>query len=253
MTLNMSFKSKLADPSRRLTAHMCAIPSAIIPQTMASAGSDAVVIDFEHGAIDMASAHAMIAATAGTACAPLVRVSRNDATQVKRVLDLGAEGVVFPMINTAEEAEMARNSLAYPPTGIRGFGPYIAHSRWGTRFVDYPETAEAGIVCCLLIETREAVENIREICTVPGIDALMIAPFDLSVDLHLPGQFTAPEFQEAVATVEAAANDAAIPLGSVAMDKAQADALLERGYRIIAGLDILWLKQMAAVSQSWVS
>ncbi|CAN0600115.1 unnamed protein product, partial [Ectocarpus sp. 12 AP-2014] len=93
----MRLKKRLAESDDRLTAHIVNIPSATVTQAMAAAGADAVIIDFEHGAIDHASAHAMIAATAGTNCAPLVRVAENDATQVKRVLDLGAEGVVFPL------------------------------------------------------------------------------------------------------------------------------------------------------------
>lgn len=247
----MAFKSKLVDPTRRLTAHICAIPSPIIPQAMAAAGSDAVVIDLEHGAIDLAAAHAMIAATAGSDCAPLVRVSQNDPNEVKRVLDLGAEGIVFPLIGTAEDARAAVASLRYPPRGNRGFGPYIAHSRWGTGFVDYAAKVESDLLCCLLIETRAAIENIEEICAVPGIDLLMIAPFDLSVDLHIPGQFHSPEFQRALGTVEAAASAAGMPLGSAAMERAQAEALFARGYRVISGVDVLWLKAIAAQATGW--
>ena len=109
----MAFKEKLTDPTKRLTAHVCTIPSATVTQAMAAAGSDAVIIDLEHGAIDYATAHAMIAATAGTSCAPLVRVTENDAAQVKRVLDLGAEGIVFPLIRSAEDAVRAVASLRY--------------------------------------------------------------------------------------------------------------------------------------------
>ena len=104
----MSFKDKLADPDVRLTAHLCTIPSATVTQALASVGSDAVIIDLEHGAIDYATAHAMIAATAGTQCAPLVRVTVNDAGQVERVLDLGAEGVVFPLSRTADDVRSLR-------------------------------------------------------------------------------------------------------------------------------------------------
>lgn len=247
----MTFKSKLAQTPRKLTAHICAIPSPIIPQAMAAVGSDAVVIDLEHGAIDLAAAHAMIAATAGSECAPLVRVSQNDPNEVKRVLDLGAEGIVFPLIGTADDARQAVASLRYPPNGARGFGPYIAHSRWNVGFVEYAAQVEGDLVCCLLIETRAAIDNIDAICAVPGIDLLMIAPFDLSVDLHIPGQFTNPTFQDAVAKVEAAAKTADIPLGSAAMDHAQAKALFEKDYRVIAGVDVLWLKATAAQATGW--
>ncbi|GAA6191990.1 aldolase/citrate lyase family protein [Phaeobacter sp. NW0010-22] len=249
---SMTFKEKLSNPTIRLTAHVCTIPSAAVTQAMAAARSDAVIIDMEHGAIDYATAHAMIAATAGTSCAPLVRVTENESAQVKRVLDLGAEGIVFPLIRTAKDAEQAVASLRYPPNGTRGFGPFLAHSRWGTSLMEYRESVDGHLVCCLLVETRDAVENIEAICAVPGIDAIIPAQFDLSTDLGVSGQFDHPDFLAAVAKVEDAANSAGIPLGNVGLAKPQADALLAKGYRIIAGFDILWLKAMAAETQSWI-
>lgn len=248
---SMTFKTKLAEQDLRLTAHVCTIPSATVTQALASGGSDAVIIDMEHGAIDYAAAHAMIAATAGTSCAPLVRVTENDSAQVKRVLDLGAEGVVFPMIGNKSDAERAVASLRYPPHGTRGFGPFLAHSRWGTSLLEYREAVDDKIVCCFLVETREAIDNIEEICAVPGIDAIIPAQFDLSTDLGISGQFDHPDFQKAISKVENAANAAQIPLGNVGLAKSQADALFAKGYRIIAGFDILWLKAAAVETQSW--
>ncbi len=249
----MNFKERLTDPTQRMTAHVCTIPSATVTQAMAAAGSDAVIIDLEHGAVDYASAHAMIAATTGFACAPLVRVAENDPAQVKRVLDLGAEGIVFPLIRSAEDAQRAVASLRYPPHGNRGFGPFIAHSRWGTSLMDYREAVDGKLVCCLLVETRDAIENIDAICAVPGIDLIVPAQFDLSTDLGISGQFDHPDFQGALAKVEKAAHAAGIPLGNVAMTKEQADMLFARGYRVIAGFDLLWLKAVAAETQSWTA
>ena len=247
----LTLKAKLADANDRLTAHICTIPSATVPQAMAAAGSDAVIIDLEHGALDYASAHAMIAATQGTTCAPLVRVAKNDPAHVKRVLDLGAEGIVFPLIRTADDARAAIASLRYPPNGTRGFGPFIAQSRWGTDLLGHREVVDGQLFCCLLVETRDAVENIDEICAVPGIDLLIPAQFDLSTDLGVSGQFTHPDFITALEKVEAAANAAGIPLGNAALNKAQADAYFSRGYRVIAGFDILWIRAQAAEAQSW--
>jgi len=252
-TQPMTFKERLSDPSERMTAHVCTIPSATVTQAMAASGSDAVIIDMEHGAVDYASAHAMIAATSGFACAPLVRVAENDPAQVKRALDLGAEGIVFPLIRTAEDAEMAVASLRYPPAGTRGFGPFIAHSRWGTSLLDHRETVDGKLVCCLLIETRDAIENIAAICAVPGVDLIVPAQFDLSTDLGVSGQFDHPAFQDALAKVELAANAANIPLGGVALARPQADALFAKEYRVIAGFDLLWLKAVAAETQSWTA
>jgi 4-hydroxy-2-oxoheptanedioate aldolase len=246
-----TFREKLADPSARMTAHLCTIPSPLVPQAIAAAGADAVIVDMEHGAVDHASAQAMIAATAGTDCAPLVRVAEIRASDVKRVLDLGAEGIVFPLIRTAEDAELAVSTLHYPPRGQRGFGPFIAHSRYGLDMMSYAASFSDRVVCCLLAETVEAVENIEAICEVPGIDLVIPAQFDLSVALGRHGQFDHAEFVAAVQRIETACNAAGIPLGGVGLSAEQAQAQFSRGYKVIAGFDILWLKAKVAEAQGW--
>lgn len=247
-----SFKRRLHDTYDRMTLHMCTIPSVAIPQAMAAAGADAVFIDLEHGAIDYAMAHAMIAATAGTKCAPMVRIAAVDTNLTKRALDLGATGVVFPMIRTAADVRKAVACLRYPPNGTRGFGPFLAQSRWQTNLADYPAKMEPELVCALLIETRDALDNIDEICAVEGVDLIIPALFDLSTDMGLQGQFDHPDFRAAVARIEGAANSAKLPLSGIALDKAQAASLLDRGYRVIAGVDVLWLRAQTATVQSWL-
>jgi 4-hydroxy-2-oxoheptanedioate aldolase len=247
------FKDRLKNTTDCMTMNIATIPSAVVTQAMAAAGSDGVIIDMEHGAIDHGTAHAMIAATQGTDCAPLVRLPEIDTAQAKRVLDLGAEGLVFPLVRTAEDAERAVAAMRYPPNGNRGFGPFIAHSRWQTALPEYPSKMEDQLVCCLLVETRDAVENIEAICAVPGIDLLVPALFDLSTDLGHMGQFDHPEVVEALARVEAVANAAGIPLGNAALNEEQAKGLIARGYRVVAGFDVLWLKEKAVQIQSWVS
>ena len=248
----MSFKSKLQDPTRRLTAHVCTIPSPVVVQAMVAGGADAVIIDLEHGAVDYASAHAMIAATARSECAPLVRVAANEDWQVKRVLDLGAEGIVFPLIRTAEDAERAVSATRYPPNGTRGFGPFIAHSHEGLALMDYRGAVDDTRVVCLLVETRDAVENIEAICAVPGIDLLIPAAFDLSTDFGVSGQFDHPDVVAAMAKIESAAKSADIPLGNACLSAEQAKGLFARGYRVIAGFDALWMRARTAEVQSWL-
>ena len=169
-----------------------------------------------------------------------------------RVLDLGAEGIVFPLIRDAEDAEKAVASLHYPPRGTRGFGPFIAHSAAGTDLMGYRAAVDGTLTCCLLVETREAVEHIEEICAVPGIDLLVPAQFDLSTDLGITGQFDHPDFLAALSKVEAAAQAAGIPLGNAALNAPQAESYFAREYRVIAGFDVLWRKAKAAEAQAWV-
>ena len=246
-----TLKAKLADPDQRLSMHLCTIPSATVTQAMAAAGADAVIIDLEHGAVDYGSAHAMIAATSGSDCAPLVRVAKNDEAHVKRVLDLGAEGIVFPLIKTAEDARRAVASLRYPPVGNRGFGPFIAHSHWKVGLLDFAAEMDGKLVCCLLIETVEAIENIDEICAVEGIDLIIPAQFDLSTALGVSGQFDHPDFIAAMEKAENAAKAANIPLGGIGMSKEQAESLFAKDYRVIAGFDLLFLKAAVVACTGW--
>lgn len=246
-----SLKTKLTQTSDRLICQLCTIPSAAVSQAFAASGADAVIIDLEHGAIDYGSAHAMIAATAGTDCAPLVRIAEIDAAQCKRALDLGAEGIVFPLARTAADAERAVACMHYPPKGVRGFGPFLAQSRWGTDLAEYRSKMEDQLICCRLIETTDAIANIEDICKVEGIDLIVPATFDLSTDMGIPGQFEHPDFQAALARIEEAAKSSGLPLGAVALAKPQADMLFARGYRMIAGIDVLWLREKTDEMRTW--
>ncbi len=247
----MRLKTRLSKTDDRLANFIVTVPSAVVTQALAAAGADCLIIDLEHGAIDYGSAHAMISATHGFDCAPLVRIAENTDAQVKRALDLGAEGIVFPLIETAEQASWAVSSLRYPPNGRRTFGPFIAHSHEGVPLPGYADHIDDTLTCCVLVETVEGVKNIEEICDVPGIDIVVPAPFDLSTSLGIPGQFEAPEFLEALATIETAARAAGVPMGGNAFSSEQADALFARGYRLIGGFDVLMLKSGVAAIKGW--
>lgn len=246
------FKRRLQDSKDPLSLHFCTIPGPAVPQAMAASGADGVVIDCEHGAIGWTQAHAMIAATAGTRCAPIVRIAETSDVLAKRALDMGAEGIVFPLIRTAEDARQAVASLQYPPKGTRGFGPMMASSRWGVDMLSYAKDIAPHMACILLVETAASVDNIDAICAVPGIDLLIPAPFDLSTDLGIQGQFDHPDFIAATGRIEAAAKAANIPLGGVATDEARVKALRARGFRVICGIDTVWLTDKTKQVQSWL-
>ena len=141
------------------TSFLCTIPSAVVTQALAQAGADTVVIDQEHGAVGPENLHAMIASTAGTNCRPVVRVGKRDEAMVKLALDLGAAGIVFPLVKTAQEASDCVAMTRYPPRGKRAFGPFIGHSRWGVSFQDYLPKIGVTVVCNILIETKAAIDG----------------------------------------------------------------------------------------------
>ena len=228
------------------------VPSAVVTQAIAAGGADFVMIDREHGPVDRASMHSMIASTAGTACAPLVRVPSIDEAEVKAALDAGAEGIVYPLVQTSEDAERCVSLTAYPPTGTRGWGPFVAQSRFRTTLRDYATEVGPRVTCCLLLETVEAIHNVEAILDVPGIDFVVLAQFDLSTALGVPGAFDSPVFKEAAATIETAVAARGIPLGAAALTREQASALVAKGYRVLfTGFDVLMLKDQVASFASW--
>jgi 4-hydroxy-2-oxoheptanedioate aldolase len=230
------------------------IPSPVATQALAAAGADVVTIDTEHGPIGPESMHAMIAATAGTRCSPWVRVPGCDPAYVKTALDAGAEGIVFPLVSTVEEAAECVALTRYPPVGKRGWGPFVAHSRWGVDLGDYLPQRGGETICALLVETRAAVENIEKICRVEGIDCLTIAPFDLSTDLGVPGRLDARELIEAIDHAENVILRSGIPLGGVGQSREQTRMLVEKGYRVVwHAFDVLLLGQFVRQTEQWRS
>lgn len=228
------------------------IPSAVVTQAVAAAGADFVMVDREHGPIGRENLHAMVASTGGTECAALVRVPAIDEGEVKVALDAGAEGIVFPLVRTRHDAERCVSLVNYPPSGLRGWGPFVAHSHFKTALFDYLGEVGPQVTCCLLIETAEAVEHIDAILDVPGVDLAVVAQFDLSTALGVHGRFDSPVFVDAIVAIEQAAAANGIPLGGVALSAEQSASLIAKGYRVlIHGFDVLMLKSQVASFMTW--
>lgn len=254
MTGPTTVRERLRSGSAPLAGFLNLIPSAVATQAIAAGGADVVLVDQEHGPIGPESMHAMIASTAGTACSPWVRVSSCDEGSVKTALDAGAEGIVFPLVTDAESAAECVALVTYPPRGRRGWGPFVAHARWGVELFDYLEVRGGETICTILVETRSAVENIEAICAVEGIDCLTVAPFDLSTELGVSGRLDAPEVLEAVDHIERVALAAGIPLGGAALNPQQTQRLVEKGYRLLwQGFDVLILQQLVRQTAQWRS
>ena len=222
------------------------MPSTETTQVLAAAGFDWLFIDMEHGPIDISSARQMIAATGGFPTAPIVRVPWNEHWLVKPVLDAGAMGVIFPTIRSAAEAERAAKSVRYAPAGVRGVGPFYAAPHFGLPVPEYIETADREILCILLIEHKDAVDDIENILKVPGVDICFIAPFDLAMSYGYRDGPEHDEVREAIARAEKAILASSMPLGGLALDNDVANAMIARGYRLIlTGFDTLLLERSA--------
>jgi 4-hydroxy-2-oxoheptanedioate aldolase len=209
------------------------IPSVQTVRIMAQS-LDWIIVDLEHGPIDLTSAHAMIVATAGTPCVPMVRIAANEPHLAKAPMDIGALGINFPMISSRTDAEKAVRSVRYPPRGDRLWGPFHAPFRWNVSMGDYMATADDDMICMVTIEHVEAVERIDEIMATPGIDVAVIGPGDLATSINKRGLIDDGEVQSLIARAEAGILKSGVPIGGVARTAEQANAMVDRGYLLLA-------------------
>ena len=159
-------------------------------EVMARQGFDALCVDLQHGTSEMNDVLPMLQAISQTDTAPVVRVAWNDPAPIMRALDLGAYGIIVPLVNTAEEAAKAVAACRYPPVGMRSSGPIRAAHYGGA---DYGAKANDEIVVMAMIETKEGIENLDAICATPGLDAVYIGPADLSFALGLDPRADNPD------------------------------------------------------------
>jgi 4-hydroxy-2-oxoheptanedioate aldolase len=187
------------------------IASPVVAEIMAGTGYDWVLIDTEHGAFNIESLQTTLMTFNGSATVPIVRVAWNDAIRIKQVLDLGADGVLVPMVNTAAEAHHAVAACRYPPAGIRGFGPKRA-SGYGRSTDSYVARANDSVIVAVQIEHVEAAARIDQILDVPGIDVICLGPTDLSASAGVLRQFNHPIVVNAIDGVVAQAHARGLPL-----------------------------------------
>jgi 2-dehydro-3-deoxyglucarate aldolase/4-hydroxy-2-oxoheptanedioate aldolase len=219
--------------------------SALAAEACALAGFDWLLADLEHGAGGESSlVHQQLAADAHRV-PMLVRVESTDRIRAGRVLDMGASGVMFPRLESPAQAREAVRHLHYPPLGDRGVATANRAYGFGTHTEDI-DTAGQRILCVVQIENRAAVGNIDEIAAVPGIDVLFVGPRDLSHDLGVPGDTTAPVFRQALARVLAVADAAGVAVGILTSDAESARRYADEGFRFIGvGSDATLLAQAA--------
>jgi 4-hydroxy-2-oxoheptanedioate aldolase len=214
------------------------IPSVQIVQVMARSGLDWIVIDMEHGPIDLAAAHAMIAATSGTPLVPLVRVAAGAPWHAKAPLDLGALGVCFPMTTRRDDAEAAVRAVRYPPEGERFWGPFYAPLRWDLSMREYLDRANDEILAIGTIEHIDAVKTVADVVSTKGLDLVFIGPGDLATSMGLKGKADHPTVIEAISKLESIIKPSSVVLGGVAHTPDQANAMIGRGYKaLVVGFD----------------
>ena len=217
-----------------LAGGWCNLGSSVTAEIAGLAGFDWVLIDTEHGTGDLDALVGQLQAVSATPAVPIVRIAWNDPPRYKRVLDMGAMGVMAPYVNTAEEARQAASSMRYPPAGIRGVAKLNRGSSFGADFDRYFTTANDGLLTVVQIESPDAVANAEKIAAVDGVDVLFIGPLDLSVNLGIPQQFDHPKFKAALEKVAKAARGAGKAAGILLLSEDQVEEVKAAGFTFVA-------------------
>jgi 2-keto-3-deoxy-L-rhamnonate aldolase RhmA len=182
-----------------------------IAELFATAGFDYIVIDGEHAPQTPVGIQAQLQAVNGYDCTPIVRFGRSDPDEIRLALDMGAGGVLIPLLKTPAEVKKLVQYCRYPPAGTRSYGPSRAYQYGFDR--DYYPLSQPSLVIMIIIETAEAVDNIDEILAVDGLDTLVLGLADLSVALGVPLEYQHPKVEAAVERVLTAAQKAGKPSG----------------------------------------
>lgn len=216
--MNNPFKSLLARtdlPAGFPVGTFAMSASPLLAEALGCAGFDWAVVDMEHTPLDMGSLVAMLQAVAGTSMLPITRVPWNDTVVVKRVLDAGAQTVMFPFVQNADEARAAVAACKYPPQGVRGMAAMSRGSRFGT-VPDYFGVSNDAISVVVQIETADALARVDAIAGVDGVDSVFLGPADLSGAMGHVGNPMHADVVAAMAHAVERVHAAGKPVGSVA-------------------------------------
>lgn len=203
-------------------------------EMLADAGFHWLGLDCEHSSSDIATVENIARAIQGRDTALLVRVTHCDPIEIRRCLDVGASGVIVPMVESAEQARRAVSAAKYPPLGNRGYC-FGRMNQWGLRFDEYARTANDQTIVIAMIESRAGVENIDAILAVEGLSGVFIGPYDLSGSYGMPGQLQHEVVRRAYDSVVRACRSARVPAGQhiVHSTRAKIEAAIAEGFTLI--------------------
>lgn len=244
--MTLSFRHRLRE-GRPLIGALLQMPLPEVAEIYAHAGYDWLFVDLEHSPMEARQALDIITAVdSRVPC--VVRVPWNDEAHIKKALDIGATGIIVPLVNTVEDAQRAVDRCKYPPQGVRSVGITRAQ-RFDLDFDGYMQRANDEVAVIVQIEHVEAARNIEAILDVPGIDGVFVGPFDLSGSMGKPGRINDPEVQQAIRDIIRACEKRDIARCIYAHSAAHAKTYLEQGYRVI-GLctDYITLARAAAAA-----
>lgn len=226
---------------------------AYVAEIAASCGFDWLLIDGEHAPNDIRSLSQQLAAVLGSGSAPIVRLPDDDTAKIKQVLDIGAQNLMIPMVETAAQAERILRATRYPPEGIRGVGSSLARASRFSAIEDYLSTANAEICLIVQVESCAGLAALDEILAINGIDAVFIGPADLAADMGHLGQADHPEVKAAVLDALRRIRAAGRTAGVLSTNTAYIDDCKAAGANFVAvGIDVtVYASAMRALSAKW--
>ena len=220
--------------------------SPVAAEIFAEAGADFVALDMEHSDANEAGFTAFARALGGKAVA-FARVRENDTLAIRRVLDMGAQGIIVPLVNSAAQAAQAVAATCYPPDGVRGYA-FCRANQWGLNFDEYRTGEGSRIAVIVMVESVAAVDAIDEILQVPGLDGILIGPYDLSGSYGVPGQLQHPDVLAGMEKVVAACkvHKKAAGLHVVTPTAESVQNALQQGYTFLPmGMDTVYMRDGA--------
>lgn len=245
------FKAALKAGQRQIGV-WCSIPDPSSVELLANCGYDWLLIDTEHTPIESTEAVALLRAAEPSPTTPIVRPGWNDMVDIKRLLDGGAQSLLIPYVQSADEARAAVAAVRYPPRGMRGVSGLSRASRFGA-IKDYNIRAEEEICLLLQLETVEAIEHLDEICTIDGVDGVFIGPADLAASMGHLGNAGHPEVKAKIVETIQRLTAAGMPAGFLSADQEMARAAADAGALFVAvDLDTALLRRSAvARREEW--
>ena len=221
----------------------CTIHDSLVAEMCAGLGFDWMLFDTEHSPLDPISVLPLLQAVAPYPVSPLVRPGSLNVPEIKKLLDLGAQTILVPMVNSAEEAALAVAAVEYPPAGIRGVSGMTRATGFGD-IAGYHKAARDEIAILVQVETLAAVDAIEAIAAVPGVDGIFVGPADLAAAMGRAGEPNHPEVQRGVIDAVRRIVAAGKPAGFLSPNKAYADAVTEAGATFVArDIDMVALKR----------
>lgn len=247
-----TFKQALARGDRQIGCWM-SFGEAITAEIMGSSGFDWLVIDGEHGPNDIRSIRDQLMALAASPSHPVVRIPVGETWMIKQVLDAGAQTVLVPMVDSADQARDLVRAMKYPPFGTRGVGAAAARATGFGAVADYVATADDQTCLLVQVESRAGIAALDGILEIDGIDGVFIGPADLSTDMGFKGNAAAPEVQEVIADAVTRIKAAGKAPGLLGITDESTQGYYDMGAQFLAvGIDVVLLARSArALAGQW--